>query len=145
MQGNDFVQSVMYRRGVTCASCHDVHGTDNYAQLRKPADKICLDCHSTTSPNGPHEATLEQHTHHKADSSGSQCVACHMPKIESEGVPGSFVSAHTFRFIPPAMTDKYGMPNPCTSCHKDKSTAWAANQLKGWASTSPWRVAQLAE
>ena len=145
MQGNDFVQSVMYRRGVTCASCHDVHGTDNYAQLRKPADKICLDCHSTTSPNGPHEATLEQHTHHKAGSSGSQCVACHMPKIESEGVPGSFVSAHTFRFIPPAMTDKYGMPNPCTSCHKDKSTAWAANQLKGWASTSPWRVAQLAE
>ncbi len=31
MQGNDFVQSVMYRRGITCFSCHDVHGTDNYA------------------------------------------------------------------------------------------------------------------
>ena len=29
MQGNDFAQSVMYRRGVTCFSCHDVHGTDN--------------------------------------------------------------------------------------------------------------------
>ena len=27
MQGNDFVQSVMYTRGVTCFSCHDVHGT----------------------------------------------------------------------------------------------------------------------
>ena len=27
MQGNDFMQSVMYERGVTCASCHDVHGT----------------------------------------------------------------------------------------------------------------------
>src|SRR6266446_5448744 len=27
MQGNDFVQSVMYRRGVTCFDCHDVHGT----------------------------------------------------------------------------------------------------------------------
>ena len=39
MQGNDFVQSVMYRRGITCFSCHDAHGTDNYAQLRKPADK----------------------------------------------------------------------------------------------------------
>ncbi len=142
MQGNDFVQSVMYRKGVTCASCHDVHGTDNYAQLRKPADKICLDCHSTTSPNGPHVATMEQHTHHKDGSSGSQCVACHMPKIQSEGVPGSFVSAHTFKFITPAMTDKYKMPNPCTSCHKDKSTAWASNELKGWTTTSPWRVAQ---
>ena len=27
MQGNDFVQSAMYTKGVTCASCHDVHGT----------------------------------------------------------------------------------------------------------------------
>jgi hypothetical protein len=27
MQGNDFVQSVMYRRGVTCASCHDARLT----------------------------------------------------------------------------------------------------------------------
>src|SRR6516162_8318907 len=27
MQGNDFVQSQMYKRGVACWSCHDVHGT----------------------------------------------------------------------------------------------------------------------
>ena len=140
MQGNDFVQSVMYRHGVTCASCHDVHGTDNYAQLRKPADKLCLDCHGPGSPNGPHEATLEVHTHHKTGSAGSQCIACHMPKIESEGVPGSFVRSHTFRFISPAMTDKYKMPNPCTSCHADKTTAWAAAELEKWPNVSPWRV-----
>jgi hypothetical protein len=36
MQGNDFVQSVMYTRGVTCFSCHDVHGTSNNADLIKP-------------------------------------------------------------------------------------------------------------
>ena len=140
MQGNDFVQSVMYRKGVTCASCHDVHGTDNYAQLRKPADKICLDCHSTTSPNGPHVATMEQHTHHKDGSPGSACVACHMPKIESEGVPGSFVSAHTFKFITPAMTEKYQMPNACTSCHKDKTTAWATDAMRHWPEQSPWTI-----
>src|SRR6266705_83848 len=35
MQGNDFVQSLMYRRGITCFTCHDVQGTGNYAQLRK--------------------------------------------------------------------------------------------------------------
>ena len=29
MQGNDFVTSRMYSRGVTCFSCHDVHGTEN--------------------------------------------------------------------------------------------------------------------
>ena len=142
MQGNDFVQSVMYEHGVTCASCHDVHGTENYAQLRKPVDKLCLDCHGPTSPNGPHTASLEEHTHHKDGSPGSQCVACHMPKIETQGVPGSFVSSHTFRFITPAMTDKYKMPNPCTSCHTDKSTDWATKELSSWRTTSPWRVGQ---
>ena len=139
MQGNDFVQSVMYRHGITCSSCHDVHGASNYAQLRKPANQICLDCHGPSSPNGPRTATLEEHTHHKDGSPGSVCVACHMPAIETEGVPGTFVHAHTFRFIPPAMTDKYGIPNPCTSCHKDKSTAWAEDAVNHWPERSSWR------
>jgi predicted CXXCH cytochrome family protein len=139
MQGNDFVQSVMYRRGVTCFDCHDVHGTDNYAQLRKPVDKLCLDCHEPGSRNGPRTATIEEHTHHKASSTGSQCVACHMPKIEVT-IPGTFVRAHTFDFITPAMTDKYKIPNPCTSCHTDKTTAWATDALRQWPERSPWRL-----
>ncbi len=139
MQGNDFVQSVMYRRGVTCADCHDVHGTKNYAQLRKPANEICMDCHGAGSRNGPREATLAEHTHHKDGSTGSACVACHMPKIEAE-IPGVFVSAHTFAFIAPAMTDKYKIPNPCTSCHMDKNTAWASDAMRNWKAESPWRM-----
>jgi predicted CXXCH cytochrome family protein len=142
MQGNDFVQSVMYEKGVTCASCHDVHGSENYAQLRWPVEKICLGCHAANSPNGPHVASLEEHTHHKAGSPGSQCVACHMPKIATQGVPGAFVSSHTFKFVTPAMTDKYKIPNACTSCHKDKSTDWATQELQTWKGTSPWRIAQ---
>ena len=140
MQGNDFMQSVMYRRGITCFDCHDVHGTSNYAQLREPADKLCLECHGPLSPNGPRTATLEEHTHHKDGSAGSQCVACHMPAIETEGPPNTMVHAHTFRFITPAMTDKYKIPNPCTSCHTDKSTAWATNELSKWPERSPWRL-----
>ena len=140
MQGNDFAQSVMYRHGITCSSCHDIHGTENYAQLRKPANQICLDCHGPMSQNGPRAATLEEHTHHKDGSSGSQCVACHMPKIESEGVPAAYVHAHTFRFISPAMTDKYNIPNPCTSCHTDKSTAWAKDAMSRWPEQSSWRL-----
>jgi predicted CXXCH cytochrome family protein len=140
MQGNDFMQSVMYRRGITCFDCHDVHGTNNYAQLREPADKLCLECHGPLSPNGPRTATLEEHTHHKDGSAGSQCVACHMPAIETEGPPNTMVHAHTFRFITPAMTDKYKIPNPCTSCHKDKSTGWATNELSKWPERSPWRL-----
>ena len=140
MQGNDFVQSVMYRHNITCSSCHDVHGTANYAELRKPANLICLDCHGPLSPNGPHAATLQEHTHHKLGTPGSECVACHMPKIETEGVPGAFVRAHTFKFITPDMTDKYKIPNPCTSCHTDKSTAWATAALRRWPERSPWRM-----
>ncbi len=139
MQGNDYVQSVMYRRGVTCFDCHDVHGTDNYAQLRKPVDKLCLDCHEPGSHNGPRTVTLEAHTHHKTGSTGSQCVACHMPKIEVT-IPGTFVRAHTFDFITPAMTDKYKIPNPCTSCHTDKTTAWATAAMRQWPERSPWRM-----
>jgi predicted CXXCH cytochrome family protein len=140
MQGNDFVQSVMYRRGVTCFDCHDVHGTDNYAQLRKPVDTLCVQCHGPRSPNGPRASTLEEHTHHKDGSAGSQCVACHMPAIETEGPAGTSVHAHTFRFITPEMTDKYKIPNPCTSCHTDKSTEWARQALTGWGGVSPWRT-----
>ncbi|PYU19062.1 MAG: cytochrome C, partial [Acidobacteria bacterium] len=139
MQGNDFVQSVMYRRGVTCFDCHDVHGTDNYAQLRKPVNQICLDCHGSGSRNGPREATLAEHTHHKDGSTGSECVACHMPKVEVT-IPGVFVSAHTFAFITPAMTDQYKIPNACTSCHTDKTTAWATDALRHWPERSPWWV-----
>jgi predicted CXXCH cytochrome family protein len=82
MQGNDFVKSLMYARGVSCFSCHDAHGTDNDALLRKPANVLCLDCHGPNSPNGPHAPTIEQHTHHKAGSQGNECISCHMPKIQ---------------------------------------------------------------
>lgn len=141
MQGNDFVTSVMYARGVTCASCHDVHGTANNADLRRPAATICFQCHGAGSANGPRTRTIEQHTHHKAGSPGAECVACHMPKIE-QTIADVNVRSHTFRFIPPSATDKLKVPNPCTTCHQDKSTAWAADALRSWPEFSPWRVAQ---
>jgi len=139
MQGNDFVQSLMYKRGVTCFSCHDVHGTVNNADLIKPAGQLCLNCHGPSSPNGPHAPTIEAHTHHKNGSAGSDCVSCHMPKIE-QTIADINVRSHTFNFITPEMTDQYKIPNPCTSCHADKTTAWARDTMKQWPDVSPWRV-----
>ena len=43
MQGNDFVTSQMYTRGVVCFSCDDVHGTENNAGLVKPANVLSLE------------------------------------------------------------------------------------------------------
>jgi predicted CXXCH cytochrome family protein len=141
MQGNDFALSLMYERGVACFSCHDAHGTDNDAMLWKPADVLCLDCHDPSSPNGPHAATIEQHTHHKTASAGSECIACHMPKIETT-IADVNVRSHTFRFITPTTTETLKVPNPCNLCHADKSTAWATAALNGWRDRSPWRMSQ---
>ena len=139
MQGNDFTQSQMYTHGVTCFTCHDPHGSAYPADLRRPAQALCLGCHGPGSPNGPHVANLTEHTHHAATSAGSECIACHMPKIE-QTLADDFVRGHTFRFITPAMTGKYKIPNPCSECHQEKSVAWAGERLAQWSERSPWRM-----
>jgi len=141
MQGNDFVQSQMYHRGVTCASCHDPHGTPNNVDLIKSPRLLCLTCHGPGSANGPRAATIEQHTHHKEGSAGGECVACHMPKI-AVMLGDTMVRSHTFKFIPPAAAERVNMPDPCTTCHTDRTKAWATGELKKWTEFSPWRVAQ---
>lgn len=140
MQGNDFVQSLMYARGVTCFSCHDVHGTGHEADLRKPATEICLTCHGPNNQNGPRAASIEAHTHHQAGSAGSECVACHMPKI-AQTIADTNVRSHTFRFVKPAATEALKIPNACATCHNDKDAAWATKALSTWTDHSPWRIA----
>lgn len=140
MQGNDFVQSVMYHRGIRCFDCHDVHSNQNPSNLRAVGNELCLSCHTPDNPAGL-KGTVSEHTHHAANSPGSQCVACHMPLIEHT-LKNSYVADHTFRVITPAQTMQSGIPNPCTSCHKDKSLAWANDALRKWTTTSPWRVSQ---
>jgi len=140
MQGNDFSTSVMYERGVTCFSCHDVHGTANNADLLKPANVLCLNCHGPKSPNGPHTETIEQHTHHAAGSTGNECINCHMPKIE-QTIADVNVRSHTYKFISPVVTERLKVPNSCNTCHTDKNPQWALDALKTWREFSPWRVA----
>jgi predicted CXXCH cytochrome family protein len=143
MQGNDFVTSRMFARGLTCFSCHDVHGTGNNADLRRPVATMCLQCHGPGSPNGPHTATVELHTHHPTGSAGNDCVGCQMPKIE-QTIADVNVRSHTFRFIPPSLTETSKVPNPCTTCHTDRTVGWAIDTLKSWPEVSPWRVAERA-
>ena len=140
MQGNDYVQSAMYTHGVSCAGCHDAHGSENNADLRQSVKVMCLQCHGPNSPNGPHAPTVEAHTHHKAGTAGNECVGCHMPKIAQQ-LADVNVRSHTFRFIPPSSTEHLKVPNACNICHTDKSTKWAADELKTWSNVSPWRVA----
>ncbi len=69
--------------------------------------------------NGPRAATIEQHAHHATGSAGSECVACHMPKIAQTIAD---VNVRSF------------------TCHTDKTPAWAAEALRTWPELSPWRV-----
>jgi predicted CXXCH cytochrome family protein len=120
MQGNDFVQSQMYKRGITCFACHDVHGTGNNADTVRPASMLCQTCHPSIDPAA--------HSHHAATSAGAECAACHMPRIE-QTIADVNVRAHTFRFLPAA----------CNVCHKDKDAGWTKQNLAKWANFSPWR------
>lgn len=139
MQGNDYVTSVMYAKGIRCTACHDVHGTEHNAELIKPASDVCLSCHGPESPLGPRGSSITQHTQHSAEK--VDCVDCHMPQI-ARTIANVNVRSHTFRFISPSDSEKYGIPNPCTSCHTDMSNVDAARELKNWGNLSPWRVAQ---
>ena len=140
MQGNDYVKSQMYVKGVRCSGCHDVHGTNHDADLITPGNEVCLSCHGPQLQPGP-VGSIEYHTQHDLDSEGSECAACHMPAI-ARTVGDVSVRSHTFRFISPVLTEQYGIPNPCTSCHTDESNEWAIEELEKWSHVSPWRVAQ---
>jgi len=145
MQGNDFIQSTMYHRELRCFDCHNVHSSANESNLKAVGNALCLRCHAASMQNPAGlKGTVAEHTHHAEGSKGSQCVACHMPLIE-QTIKDNFVASHTFRFITPTLTDQSGVPNPCTSCHTDKNTAWAAKQLQSWSNVSAWRMAQPGE
>ncbi|MDE0828306.1 MAG: multiheme c-type cytochrome [Vicinamibacterales bacterium] len=140
MQGNDYIQSQMSVKGVTCYGCHDVHGTEHNADLIAPGNETCLECHGPQLQAGP-RGSVAYHTQHDPDGEGSACVACHMPEI-ARTVGNINVRSHTFKFISPTVTDRYGIPNPCTTCHEGETTEWAIDALETWPQVSPWRVAQ---
>jgi predicted CXXCH cytochrome family protein len=140
MQGNDFVQSTMYHRQMRCFDCHEVHNNDNPGLVIERGNALCLQCHAPNMQNAAGlRTTVSKHTHHAEGSKGSECVACHMPLI-AQTIKDNYVASHTFRFITPSLTEQVNVPNPCTSCHKDKSNSWATEELKKWNTVSPWRM-----
>jgi hypothetical protein len=137
-QGNEFVRSTMYKHGITCVNCHKPHELD--ATTTRPLDNsLCMQCHAFGSIIGPHQKDLKSHARCGVYVQGNSCIECHMPKtgkhLNSSPVT---VRTHIFGFITPNETRKYGVPNPCTSCHKDKDLEWAEDRLKEWGAT-PWK------
>ncbi|WP_309497796.1 multiheme c-type cytochrome [Sulfurovum sp.] len=146
-QGNEYIHDRMYAHGITCINCHDPHKLTNTAQKSEGND-ACMKCHSFGSIIGPHQDTLEAHTHHKADSNGSSCIECHMPKTAKHtGKSPLTVRSHLFSFTYPAQTKAYGMPpetNACYACHKDQTLDSLQKNLKEWGKLK-WEKLELPQ
>jgi hypothetical protein len=119
------------RRTMTCFSCHVMHKPADdrrpmrvwaNGQLAAPAtgNGACTSCHATTS----------DHSHHRAESSGSSCVECHMPHT-TYGLLKT-IRSHQISSPSASATVATGRPNACNLCHLDKTLAWTADYLERW-------------
>ncbi len=114
-----FVQSKMYRAGVSCGDCHDAHSLEIAAP-----DAACARCHLRDK-----FAVAEHHFHHP-ESPGASCVACHMPARIYMGVDSR--RDHGMRVPRPDLSLAIGTPNACSDCHADRATEWAARAFADW-------------
>ncbi len=132
------IESACYQRGkMSCLSCHEMH--QHSGDTRTPAEwaagqlkpgmdgnRACVQCHNRFED----AAVAAQHTHHKADSSGSKCYNCHMPHTTY----GLMKAARSHLVNSPnvSKTLQAGRPNACNLCHQDQTLAWAAENLALW-------------
>lgn len=118
-----FVQSAMYRAGVTCTDCHDPHTT----QLKRTGVDLCVECHDATT------YAVADHSHHAADQ--ATCVDCHMPNKVYMAIDPR--RDHGFQVPRPQHAAALGVREPCTTCHDGRDAAWAAKQATGWWGDAP--------
>jgi predicted CXXCH cytochrome family protein len=115
------------RGGATCTSCHkDPHlpDVDKNAQLAASNNALCTGCHQQLGEQ------LTAHTRHRADSAGSSCIDCHMPKTVMS--INATMRDHTMSLPAPENTVAFGIPNACTECHQDRKAPWAVDILAKW-------------
>lgn len=120
-------QSQCYLKGgATCVTCHDPHtpNVDRHASLAPANNGLCASCHQAIVRDAV------AHSRHRADSAGTSCVECHMPR-EVVSIKAR-IRDHSMSLPTPENTVAHGIPNACTTCHTSKSAAWAVTQMEQW-------------
>lgn len=115
-----FLQSRMFHKGVTCSTCHNPHSV----KLKRVGNQTCTLCHIPTKYDVP------SHTFHKKGTPATECKNCHMPGKVYMG--NDLRHDHSFRVPRPDLSVKYGTPNACSNCHKDKSEKVLADAIIKW-------------
>ena len=105
-----------------CIHCHTSSGRYRFKDSATP-NEACLPCHAKTVADAP------AHTHHRADSAGNECIACHMPLTEFARMRRT---DHSMRPPTPATTLLYNSPNACNLCHTNKDASWADKLVREW-------------
>ena len=120
-----FVQSRMYRHGVTCGDCHEPHS----GRARAPGNALCNQCHAAAT----YDAVA--HHHHSRPGAGTQCVDCHMAPTTHRVVDPR--RDHGLRVPRPDLTVSLGTPNACNGCHRQKPAQWADETVRVWYGRRP--------
>jgi tetratricopeptide (TPR) repeat protein len=117
-----FLQSRMYANRVRCTDCHDPHSL----QRKFVGNKMCGQCHL------PGKYDTPAHHHHKPESTGAQCVECHMAARYYMVIDKR--RDHSFRIPRPDLSVELGTPNACNDCHTkpEESAQWAADAVRTW-------------
>lgn len=121
------MESPCYQKGpMRCISCHSAHNSQPDDQLANGmrTNRACLQCHPKFGD------AIQEHTHHAAESSGSQCTNCHMPHT-SFGVLKAMRS-HRIQVPRVVRRQQNDQPNACNLCHLDQTLAWSAEKLSAW-------------
>ena len=121
-----FEQSKMHSAGVTCSDCHEPHGQ----KLRAEGNALCSTCHAPAYFDQP------SHHFHASESSGAQCVNCHMPQTRFMVIDAR--RDHQLAIPRPDVSAQLDTPNACNSCHNDQSAEWSAEQIKEWYPQGRW-------
>jgi hypothetical protein len=118
------VLSQCFRKGaLTCAGCHEPHALTSRNFIGETAaDAQCTICHRDKTP---------QHTRHKT---ALRCADCHMSYslIDDDERRQQKTADHSISIPRPEESLRFGTPNACTTCHRDRDATWAQAALRKW-------------